>query len=114
DELTAAVTFTGYDETVSESTVVALITGAGQARSVQEGDEFEVVLDRTPFYAESGGQLADHGILELANGARVEVVDVQTPVAGVIVHQARVVTGEVSVGLAAVARVDLERRRSIS
>jgi alanyl-tRNA synthetase len=81
---------------------------------VQEGDEVEVVLDRTPFYAESGGQLADHGILELANGARVEVVDVQTPVAGVIVHQARVVAGEVSVGLDAVARVDLERRRSIS
>ncbi len=114
EELSAPVTFTGYDETVSESTVVALVTDAGQARSAQEGDEVEVVLDRTPFYAEGGGQLADHGVLELANGAMVEVVDVQSPVGGVIVHRARVVAGELSVGSDAVARVDVERRRSIS
>ena len=48
--------------------------------SAREGDEVELVLDRTPFYAEGGGQLADQGVIELANGARVEVLDVQSPI----------------------------------
>ncbi len=73
------------------------------------------MLDRTPFYAEGGGQLADQGVIELANGARVEVHDVQSPLTGVVVHQARVVAGEVTVGdLRRSSLVDVERRRSIS
>ena len=72
------------------------------------------MLDRTPFYAEGGGQLADQGIIELDNGARLEVVDVQSPISGLIVHKARVLSGEVSVGAHAQALVDVERRASIS
>src|SRR5690606_228716 len=72
------------------------------------------VLDRTPFYAEGGGQLADTGVIELDNGARVEVLDVQAPITGLVVHRARVLEGEVTAGLHAHCQVDLERRRSIS
>jgi alanyl-tRNA synthetase len=115
DSLGAAVQFTGYDEVVSEATVRGILSGAAvPARAAREGEEIELVLDRTPFYAEGGGQLADHGVIELSNGARVEVLDVQSPITGLIVHQARVLSGEVTVGEQAQALVDIERRRSIS
>ncbi len=115
DGLGSAVRFTGYDEVVSEATVRGIIGGsATSVQAAREGEEVELVLDRTPFYAEGGGQLADHGIIELSNGARIEVLDVQSPITGLIVHQARVLHGEVSVGEHAQALVDVERRRSIS
>jgi len=114
DRMGRVVTFTGYDEIVSEATVTGLVTDDGPVEQVGEGLTFELVLDRTPFYAEGGGQLADQGVIELADGGRVEVLDVQAPVSGLIVHHARVVDGEVGVGASAHASVDVERRRSIS
>ncbi len=106
--------FLGYDEVVSEGTVRALLSGGAQTPGAGVGDEVEVVLDRTPFYAEGGGQLADTGRILLDNGAELEVLDVQQPLSGVIVHRARVVAGEVTVGAAVQSAVDIERRRSIS
>ena len=91
-----------------------LVTADGVVDSVSEGDEVELVLDRTPFYAEGGGQLSDQGIIELSNGARLRVDDVQAPINGLIVHQATVLNGEVTPGLEAHSLVDLERRLSIS
>jgi alanyl-tRNA synthetase len=117
DSMGRAVEFTGYSEVVTEGAVRGLIrAGAdgGVIQSAREGDDVELVLDRTPFYAEGGGQLADQGVIELANGARVEVRDVQSPITGLIVHQARVLSGEVTVGTGAQSMVDVERRRSIS
>jgi len=114
DTLGGAVEFTGYSEVVSEGTVLGLIDSAGSTASARQGDEVELVLDRTPFYAEGGGQLADHGVLELANGARLQVLDVQSPITGLVVHQARVLSGEVTIGEKAQAMVDIERRRAIS
>jgi alanyl-tRNA synthetase len=114
DSMGRAVEFTGYDEVVSEATVAGIIGESGRVDSIDGTDTFELVLDRTPFYAEGGGQLADHGVIELSNGARVEVTDVQTPTAGVIVHTARLLSGEVTAGLGALALVDVDRRRSIS
>ncbi|MDF1605602.1 alanine--tRNA ligase [Nocardioides sp. YIM 152315] len=114
DSMGRAVEFTGYDLTVDEGTVRGIVSSGGVVASAGPGDEIELVLDRTPFYAEGGGQLADQGVIELANGARLEVHDVQSPVTGLIVHKARVLDGEVSAGLGAHALVDLERRRSIS
>jgi alanyl-tRNA synthetase len=114
DSLGEPVQFTGYHEIVSEGTVRGILAGTGIARSAREGDEIELVLDRTPFYAEGGGQLADHGLIELANGATVQVLDVQSPISGLIVHQAKVLSGEVTVGEHAQAVVDIERRKSIS
>ncbi len=106
--------FTGYDEVASEGTVGGLLLDGEPANSAAEGDEIELVLDRTPFYAEGGGQLADRGIIRLDSGAYVEVSDVQQPLPGLIVHHARIVAGEVVPGETAMAEVDVERRRAIS
>jgi alanyl-tRNA synthetase len=114
DSLGRAVEFTGYNDVVSESSVRGIVAAGGVVGSAREGDEIELVLDRTPFYAEGGGQLADQGVIELDNGARLEVRDVQSPVTGLIVHQAKVLSGEVTLGAGAHASVDVERRRSIS
>ena len=108
------VEFTGYDETVSEGVVRGIVAAGGVVGSASEGDEIELVLDRTPFYAEGGGQLADQGVIELANGATLEVRDVQSPVTGLTVHRAVVLAGEVTVGTGAQALVDVSRRRAIS
>ena len=77
------------------------------------------MLDRTPFYAEGGGQLADAGVIRVSGsaaggGGQVEVRDVQSPVPGLIVHRGKVVTGEIIVGDPAQAEIDVERRRAIS
>jgi alanyl-tRNA synthetase len=114
DGIGRAVEFTGYEQVVSEATVRGIVAGTGVAASASEGDEVELVLDRTPFYAEGGGQLADHGLIELANGATVQVTDVQSPISGLIVHRATVLAGEITPGTAAQAMVDIERRKSIS
>jgi alanyl-tRNA synthetase len=114
DTMSGSVEFTGYDEVASEGVVRGIVGEAGSIVAAGEGDEVEIVLDRTPFYAEGGGQLADTGVIELDNGARLEVLDVQSPLTGLTAHRARIVSGEVSVGAAARSLVDVERRRSIS
>ncbi|MBO9521252.1 MAG: alanine--tRNA ligase [Nocardioidaceae bacterium] len=115
DALGKPVEFTGYSEVVSDGAVRGLIGPDGHViSSAGSGQEVELVLDRTPFYAEGGGQLADEGVIELANGARVQVLDVQSPITGLIVHRVRVLDGEITSGLDAHALVDVDRRRSIS
>ncbi|MBC7309112.1 MAG: alanine--tRNA ligase [Actinomycetales bacterium] len=114
DVLGRPVEFTGYDEIASEGRIAGLIVGGQPVQAARAGDEIEVVLDRTPFYAEGGGQLADGGLIRLTGGALVEVRDVQSPITGLIVHKATVVAGEVHTGESAHALVDVERRRAIS
>ena len=114
DSLGRTVEFTGYQETSSEAQVAGVLVDGVSVPSAHAGDEIELVLDRTPFYAEGGGQLADAGRIVLANGAVIEVRDVQSPIKGLVVHQAMVVSGEVIVGEQAQALVDLDRRRAIS
>jgi alanyl-tRNA synthetase len=114
DALGRAVEFTGYREVVSEGAVRGLVSAGEVVPSAREGDEVELVLDRTPFYAEGGGQLADQGVIALENGARLQVRDVQSPITGLIVHTAKVLSGEVTAGVGALAEVDIERRKSIS
>ncbi len=114
DSIGAAVAFTGYESVASEATVRGLVRGGAAVPVAHEGDEVEVVLDRTPFYAEAGGQLADRGRITLDSGAVVDVTDVQAPIGGLVVHRARVVSGEVAVGTPALAAVDVERRMAIS
>ena len=74
-----------------------------------EGEVGELVLDRTPFYAESGGQVADAGTI-VFDGGRLEVLDVQRPIKGLVVHQVRVLEGELDPGREVHARVDPEWR----
>lgn len=107
-------TFRGYEDLSTEGTVRGLLVGGAAAPVAEEGEAVEVVLNRTPFYAEGGGQLADHGVIRLDNGALVEVEDVQSPVEGLIVHRGRVASGEVTPGLTALAEVDTGRRRGLS
>jgi alanyl-tRNA synthetase len=108
------VEFTGYQEVSRESRVRALLGSSGAPVEVAgEGDFVELVLDTTPFYAEGGGQQADTGLINVGAG-RLEVVDVQQPVPGLIVHKARVLRGEVRAGEAGFAEIDVTRRRAIS
>ena len=107
-------TFTGYKEMSTESVVNGLLVDGVSVPSATEGDEIEVVLDRTPFYAEGGGQLADGGRITLSNGAILLIEDVQSPVKGLSVHRGRVLNGEVTVGEHAQASIDVERRHAIS
>jgi alanyl-tRNA synthetase len=108
------VRFTGYLEVSREATVAALMTPDGGPLEVAgEGELVELVLDATPFYAEGGGQQPDHGVIRFGAG-QVDVLDVQEPVPGLIVHQARVTRGEVRVGETGFAEIDVNRRRAIS
>jgi alanyl-tRNA synthetase len=106
--------FTGYTHNEGEATVVGLLVDGVPSPAANEGDEVEVILDRTPFYAEGGGQLADTGRIRIDTGAVIEVRDVQQPVPGVTVHKGVVQVGEVTVGSGALAQIDLVRRRSIA
>ena len=107
-------TFLGYTHTEAEGKINGLLVDGVIAQSAKSGDDIEVVLDRTPFYAEGGGQLADAGLIKLANGAVIEIDDVQAPVNGLSVHRGRVLSGEVKVGEGALATIDQERRDAIS
>jgi alanyl-tRNA synthetase len=118
-ERSGRVTFTGYDQVTDDATVTGLVVGGVSVPAAGEGTEVDVVLDRTPFYAEGGGQLADGGLIRAtgsgaAAGAVVEILDVQTPVPGLVVHRGRVTSGEIVVGAAVHAEIDVERRRAIS
>ncbi|MFJ1585069.1 alanine--tRNA ligase [Streptomyces sp. NPDC088197] len=106
--------FTGYTQNHNEATVVGLLVDGVPSPAATEGDEIEVVLDRTPFYAEGGGQLADTGRIRADNGAVIEIRDVQQPVPGVSVHKGVVQVGEVTVGAGVLAQIDLVRRRAIA
>ena len=106
--------FVGYAQTSSEASISAILLDGILVASAQEGDEVEVILDRTPFYSEGGGQLADGGLITFGNGTSVEIDDVQTPVPGIFVHRGRVVHGGFEVGNQALATIDVERRNAIS
>jgi alanyl-tRNA synthetase len=107
------VDFTGYHEVSRETRVRAVLSGGNGLAAAQEGETVEVVLDATPFYAEGGGQQPDSGVITVGGG-RFEVLDVQSPVPGLIVHRGRVVRGEIRVGEEAFAEIDVTRRRAIS
>jgi alanyl-tRNA synthetase len=110
-------TFTGYAEVEREVRVAGLLAGGAVVPAAGAGDEVEVVLDATPFYAEGGGQQPDTGRITVRSGgadAVLEVDDVQTPVDGLIVHRGRVVSGELRTGADAYAAVDVDRRRAVS
>jgi alanyl-tRNA synthetase len=104
-----ATEFTGYQELTSEATVRGVIRDGERVRSAGEGEIVEVVLDRTPLYAESGGQESDAGTIT-ADGVDLEVVDVQKVFRKLWVHQVRVRAGELVEGRQVLAKVDPEWR----
>jgi alanyl-tRNA synthetase len=106
--------FTGYLETMTEGVVTGILRDGAVVPVAREGEHVEVVLNRTPFYAEAGGQLGDHGRITTSSGALLEVYDVQTPVPGLFIHRATVSAGELTTGDEIIGHVDVERRRAIS
>ena len=102
--------FTGYAELETPSTVRTLVSAGARVQEAREGMDVEIVLDRTPFYPEGGGQVGDRGHITTDEG-RAIVADTQTAAQGVIVMSAKVVDGVIRPGALATARVDQELRR---
>ena len=104
--------FVGYTDLKAEAKVLALIKDGQRAESAGAGDEVLVILDKTPFYAESGGQVGDTGSMETSD-AIVRVEDTTKNHANVYLHRAVITAGSLSVGETVQAAVDEERRRAI-
>src|SRR5207237_144963 len=89
-----ATEFTGFDELATEATVLALIKDGVRVPVAEAGQDVEVILDRSPLYAESGGQIADRGSIVSSHGLKVKVNDVQKIAKKVWVHKATVEAGQ--------------------
>ncbi len=101
--------FRGYEALATRSAVRGLLVDGRPAETARQGDAVEVVVEETPFYAESGGQVGDQGTITTPSG-RIRVEDTQKPVEGVVVHRGRVIEGEVELDQPADLRVDPETR----
>jgi alanyl-tRNA synthetase len=101
--------FQGYDTLETRSTVRALLVDGESRERAREGEEVEIVVDETPFYAESGGQVGDRGEIASATG-RVAVRDTRKPSGDLIVHRGKVVSGEIQIDSAVQLKVDPEAR----
>ena len=114
-ELRAAgeVPFLGYTDLTSDATVRGIIADGRLVERARPGEVVEVVLDQTPFYAEAGGQDADSGSIT-GSGLSLDVLDVQRPVQGLVVHRVRIEDGELATGMPVVAAVDAAARASAS
>lgn len=107
-----ATEFTGYDSLAMDAKVIGLVRGMSTFKTAGEGEEIRIVLDRTPFYAEGGGQVGDKGVLE-SDGFAAVVTDT-IKVGSVYVHKAVVTAGEVSMGDTVTACVDALRRNAVA
>ncbi|MDA0567978.1 alanine--tRNA ligase [Streptomonospora sp. S1-112] len=109
-----ATDFLGYTDHESEARVLGLIVDGESATAASAGQDVELVLDRTPFYAESGGQLADKGTVTAEGRGTVDVDDVQRPLPGLFVHRGTVREGHIAVDDRVRAAIDTDRRASVS
>lgn len=103
--------FTGYTDWETQSTVLGLLVDGAPAQRALQGQIAEVILAETSLYAESGGQVADKGVI-VGPGYELEVLDVQRPVPGLVSHTVEVTSGEVGVGQPATSVVDAVNRRA--
>ncbi len=109
----SATSFIGYTDYSSQSKVLAIVKDGERTDRAQEGDKVVIVLDRTPFYAESGGQVADTGELK-AGDCEIDVDDVKKDASGsIFMHMCEVSTGTLAVGDTVEAKIDIERRQEI-
>ncbi len=104
--------FVGYDQTEVEAEVTAIVKAGQSTEAVQKGEEAAIILDRTPFYAEAGGQVADVGTLQGSRGV-ADVLDVQRPLPGLTVHRVLIAHGSIRKGDRLRAAIDAERRALI-
>ncbi len=110
---TGATNFVGYDKTEAKARVIALIKDGVRVASLGEGEEGEVVLDTTPFYAEMGGEVGDTGVIATSDSS-AEVVDTKAPEKGLTCHCVRVASGRILEGEQVLATVDANRRARIT
>ncbi len=104
--------FLGYEATEADATIVALLDPTGFTDTAEAGDEIEIILDRTPFYGESGGQIGDKGEIRTDTGV-VSIDDTFKPTPALFVHRGIVAEGFIKTGEEAHAKVDAERRQAI-
>ena len=104
--------FVGYTDYTTESKVLAIVKDGERVDRAQEGDNVIIALDKTPFYAESGGQAADTGVLSVGD-CSIDVDDVQKDPSGIFMHMCQVNTGTLAVGDTVEAKIDVERRLDI-
>ena len=109
---TTPTKFTGYDHTVDQGTILAIVCDGEVCSEIDEGRQGVLVLDCTPFYAEMGGQVADHGVIE-TDGALFQVTDVQKDKAGKFLHHGVMHSGRLQVEQTVTARIDTDRRKAI-
>ncbi len=105
-------TFTGYTMNNCEAKVLAVCVGDEVSGSIAGGESGIIVLDKTPFYAEMGGQVADHGVI-LVGDSRFEVTNVQKDKGGKYLHHGKMVSGAIKVDDVVLASIDVERRKAI-
>ena len=110
---TGATKFVGYGSTEAKARIVALIKDGQRVASLSEGEEGEIVLNTTPFYAEMGGEVGDTGVIT-TNDSSAEVVDTKAPEKGLTCHYVKVTEGRMIEGEQVVASVDAERRARIT
>ncbi|WP_336097376.1 alanine--tRNA ligase [Roseovarius sp. CH_XMU1461] len=103
--------FLGYDTETAEGQIVALVADGAEVKSAAKGDSVQIILNQTPFYAESGGQVGDTGVIRSAEGA-AKITDTRK-VAGVFIHIGEVTEGKLVAGAAAQLEVDHSRRTAI-
>ena len=110
---TGATKFVGYDNTEAKARIIALIKDGQRVASLAEGEEGEIVLDATPFYAEMGGEVGDTGAITTSDSA-ADVYDTKAPEKGLTCHYAKVTSGRLIEGEQVLATVDAERRARIT
>jgi len=112
-ERTGATEFLGYDTEKAEGVITALVTGGKEVKSLKPGDEADIVVNQTPFYGESGGQVGDAGTIQIGDDAVFEVTDTQKKLGDLFVHSGKLTKGKLAVGDAVELEVDHGRRTAI-
>src|SRR5829696_9016998 len=106
--------FVGYETTTAEGRILGLLADGEELAAAAEGDQVELILDRTPFYSEGGGQVGDTGLVRTGDGAVLQVTDTRPGLEGFHVHSARVVSGQPKAGDLVHAEVDADRREAVA
>jgi len=110
---TSKTTFTGYTEATNESVIQSIIINGTEVDSIKEGETGAVILDKTPFYAEGGGQIGDTGRL-ISDYVEIKVVNTKKYNKDTIIHEVNVIKGSVTVGDSIISQIDELRRKNIA